>query len=80
MHYLTNVRMAMASELLRSQTVSVSQVAFRVGFVSETSFARTFKRHFGVAPGAFRRPEEETKEEPATKIERGAYPGFVFFG
>lgn len=80
MHYLTDVRMSIASELLRSQTLSVSQIAFRVGFISETSFARTFKRHFGVAPGAYRRPEKPPVDDKKKPIERGAYPGFVFFG
>jgi AraC-like DNA-binding protein len=56
MKYLTKVRMNLAGIALRGDAhVSVADLAKRVGYDSESSFGRTFKRHFGVSPGVFRR-------------------------
>lgn len=55
MKYLTQLRMNLAANALRADSrVSVSEAASRVGYDTESSFGRAFKRHFGVPPGAFR--------------------------
>lgn len=51
--------------LLRSTDVPLSTVARRCGYSSEFAFAKTFKREFGVAPGAFRRRPEPGPGGPA---------------
>ena len=53
--YLTWWRMVVASRLLRSSDVSLDAVAGQVGYTSEFAFAKAFKRHFGIAPGKYRR-------------------------
>ena len=53
--YLTRWRMHVASTWLRRERLTVSQVAARLGYESEASFSRAFKRHQGSPPGAFRR-------------------------
>jgi AraC-like DNA-binding protein len=53
--YLTWWRMVVASRLLRSSDVSLDAVAGHVGYTSEFAFAKAFKRHFGIAPGKYRR-------------------------
>ena len=53
--YLTDWRMALARELLRDTDESLASIATAVGYSSEFSFAATFKRHNGVAPGRWRR-------------------------
>ncbi len=59
--YLTWWRMTMAAKLLRATDAPLSTVARRCGYSSEFAFAKTFKREFGIAPGAFRRrPEFDT--------------------
>ena len=50
--YLTQLRSDHARELLR-QGESLSSVAFRCGFADQSHFTRTFKRIFGVTPGAY---------------------------
>jgi AraC-like DNA-binding protein len=53
--YLTRWRMHLAARWLREHRASLGDVASRLGYESEPSFSRAFKRHMGVAPGAVRR-------------------------
>ncbi|MFL6603640.1 MAG: cupin domain-containing protein [Steroidobacteraceae bacterium] len=52
--FLTQHRMHKAGELI-SSGLSIAEVANRVGYDSQISFARAFKRLMGRTPGAFRR-------------------------
>jgi AraC-like DNA-binding protein len=52
--YLTHWRMHRAARLLRSDSLSVGEVAERVGYESAAAFSKAFKRCFGQAPGAYR--------------------------
>lgn len=53
--YLTDWRMHLAGDLLRSTELGIAAVARRVGYDSEEAFSRAFKRHHGSAPGQWRR-------------------------
>lgn len=55
LEYLARWRMTRAAELLRDSDLAMIDVAERVGYRSEASFNRAFKRLEGVTPGAFRR-------------------------
>ena len=55
MAYLGNWRLQLAGRLLASQGVSIAQAAAKVGYESEASFNRAFKKQVGVPPGAWRR-------------------------
>lgn len=55
MRYLAMLRMDRAAELLSERDDTLASIAAEVGYVSEFAFNRAFKRHHGVAPGAFRR-------------------------
>lgn len=52
---LTRTRMARAAVLLSEGRLPMGEVAERVGYQSEAAFNRVFKRHYGIAPGAYRR-------------------------
>src|SRR3954449_5061447 len=52
--HLTRVRMERAAELLSTHTLSVREVAHRVGYRQPAQFAKTFRRHHGVAPSDYR--------------------------
>ncbi|MGR9221451.1 cupin domain-containing protein (plasmid) [Rhizobium leguminosarum] len=54
-HYLARLRMQLARELLGQSGMSVAEVATRLGYESEASFARAFKRITSVSPGVVRR-------------------------
>jgi AraC-like DNA-binding protein len=53
--YLARLRMQLARELLGQSGMSVAEVATRLGYESEASFARAFKRITSVSPGVVRR-------------------------
>lgn len=55
MQYLIKWRMHTALTWLRDEEASLSDVAFRLGYQSEASFNRAFKRVIGITPGAARR-------------------------
>lgn len=55
MSYLKHWRLGQAAKLLEDQTLSLSNVAERVGYESAAAFSRGFKREFGVAPAQYRR-------------------------
>jgi AraC family transcriptional regulator, regulatory protein of adaptative response / methylphosphotriester-DNA alkyltransferase methyltransferase len=52
--HLTAVRMERAAELLAQRSITVREVAHRVGYRQPAQFAKAFRRHHGVAPSDFR--------------------------
>jgi AraC-like DNA-binding protein len=63
--YLTRWRMTTAGKLLRESDLPVDAVARQAGYMSEFSFARAFKREFGIAPGGYRRARRPRSTRPA---------------
>lgn len=63
--YLQSTRMRNASELLLATDLSVQEIASRVGFSSYTTFARTFRRVYGVAASEYRDRAERKRPERA---------------
>jgi AraC-like DNA-binding protein len=54
MAYLTRWRLQLGTQLLKSTSNSVAQIAGEVGYESEPSFNRAFKREYGLPPARFR--------------------------
>ena len=52
---LTSVRMENAEQLLRDTTLPITDIAAVVGYESGEHFIRTFHRHKGLTPSAYRR-------------------------
>lgn len=63
--YLTDWRLELAAERLRTTSRSVLQVAGEVGYESEAAFNRAFKRRFAMPPAAYRRSARERREAGA---------------
>jgi AraC-like DNA-binding protein len=61
LEYLTHWRVHRAKLSIRNTRQSVGEVAHKVGYESETSFSRVFKRVTGMTPGAFRRSRLATQ-------------------
>ncbi len=60
--YLTQWRLKLGAEMLRTTEDSVAEVAAAVGYGSEASFNRAFKREFDCPPGQFRRKRQSTAD------------------
>ncbi|MCH9684661.1 MAG: AraC family transcriptional regulator [Deltaproteobacteria bacterium] len=54
--YVTQLRMHLAANALKADArLSLAEIANKVGYDTESSFGRAFKRYFRVSPGAFQR-------------------------
>ena len=65
MQHLTRYRMARAAEYLRSTKAGVREISRLIGYDSEVSVTKAFKRHFGVSPGAYRKTNGEAAKHTA---------------
>jgi AraC family transcriptional activator of mtrCDE len=52
--FLSELRLELARHRLASTNVGLAKLAAEVGYDSESSFARAFRRRFGVSPGRSR--------------------------
>lgn len=55
MQYLTDLRMAVAGQLLKGGMLPLIEIAEKVGYGSEAAFIRSFKRKFKLTPAQYRR-------------------------
>jgi AraC-like DNA-binding protein len=55
MRYLTGWRIELAKHLILQASLSIAEVAERVGYESEAAFNRAFKHHVGVPPVGWRK-------------------------
>jgi AraC family transcriptional regulator, regulatory protein of adaptative response / methylphosphotriester-DNA alkyltransferase methyltransferase len=60
--HLTRVRMQRAAALLANGSLTVREVARRVGYRQPAQFAKTFRRHIGSVPSAYRTRVRERGE------------------
>ncbi len=56
---LTRIRLEYAKKLLLTSSMTVKEVAARVGYDSSTGFFVAFKKKFGITPGEFCQEEEK---------------------
>jgi AraC family transcriptional activator of mtrCDE len=61
---LTDIRMTLAANELRTSTASTGAVAETVGYQSEAAFQRAFKLHMGVTPAHWRRSAHGQDQTP----------------
>lgn len=54
MEYLINLRLYLASKMLKETLLPVSEIIERVGFSDITHFGRMFKKNFGYSPSEYR--------------------------
>ena len=63
--HLTAVRMAKAAQLLRNPSLTIREVARRVGYSQPAQFAKAFRRYHGAAPSGFRAAATNARLSPA---------------
>jgi AraC-like DNA-binding protein len=64
MTYLAHWRLQLASRMLQSTGRTALEVALEVGYESESSFNRAFKREFGLPPAQFRKRQAAGPDSP----------------
>jgi AraC-like DNA-binding protein len=64
--HLTRYRMARAAEYLRGTSAGVREIARLVGYDSEVSVTKAFRRQFGMSPGAYRKAASGPSDSVAT--------------
>jgi AraC-like DNA-binding protein len=52
--YLTKIRLKRARYLLKHSSIRVTEISAHVGYASDLSFVKVFKKHEGLTPRAFR--------------------------
>lgn len=62
LQYLTSWRMVKAAELLQESQFGIREIGEQVGYTSEVSFSKAFKRWAGIAPGIYRRKYHAQKQ------------------
>jgi AraC-like DNA-binding protein len=62
MQYLTEWRMTLARDHLRSGELALTQIADRIGYTSSYAFAAAFRRHHGQPPGRWQRDEQPNEQ------------------
>jgi len=67
--YVTRWRMDLAAKLLRESREPVARIAGRVGYLSETAFAKAFRRRRHVAPGQYRYRRTHARTEAAASAQ-----------
>jgi AraC-like DNA-binding protein len=73
MSYLTDWRLELGAEALRSGSHSVQSIALEVGYESEAAFNRAFKRRFEKPPARYRREwHERAPAQPRRQGRSGA--------
>ncbi|HEX3770533.1 MAG TPA: AraC family transcriptional regulator [Polyangiaceae bacterium] len=53
--YLAELRLRLAATRLVTSDARLAEIAGEIGYATEFSFAKAFKRSYGVAPGYFRK-------------------------
>ena len=66
--YVRRLRLEWAAERLADDPgASIAEVALRAGFYDQSHFSRLFRRHFGIAPAAWRRSRSRDRHRPASQ-------------
>lgn len=60
--YIKTIRLNKAVELLKSETTTVAEVCYKVGFNNPNYFAKVFKAYFGVSPKKYQQGQPTSEQ------------------
>jgi AraC-like DNA-binding protein len=52
--HINNVKLEKAAELLKSNEMNISEIAYSLGFTSPNYFSTAFKNKFGISPKEYK--------------------------
>ncbi len=61
--YIRKLRIEKAIELIKSNTYSLTEIAYLTGFSDQSHFTRIFKQHTGKSPSAYKKDREKGKAD-----------------
>lgn len=56
--YIRTFRMTKAAELMKDDTLTIAEIAYKVGIDDPYYFSKTFKSYFGISPSQYRKGEK----------------------
>ncbi len=56
-NFIRNYRLHRAAELLKQEAGNITEIAYQVGFSSQTYFSSSFQALFGCSPSEYRQKE-----------------------
>lgn len=68
---ITEIRLARAIELIENDVVTISEVAYIVGFTSPSYFNKVFKKAYNVSPGELRKNNSSRRAHQTLSREHG---------
>lgn len=77
--FIRERRLEKSKELLQNENLSVSEIAYKVGFGSATYFNKCFHEKFGESPGEFRKRDMEVEKAQQSKWKKKRFhKAFIF--
>ncbi len=64
--FIRNTRMKYASEILKSEKLSISETAYKLGYSSPSYFSKSFKAHYGISPKSYIRTQKKDSQNEKT--------------
>lgn len=62
--FIVRTRVETAARLLRYSTMSVGDIAYRIGYASPSSLSKVFKQFYGISPNEYRNNKEHVIMKP----------------
>ena len=53
LEYIRGIRLAKAKEMIQGDEMSISEIAYAVGYGGHSSFGKIFRREFGMSPSEY---------------------------
>jgi AraC family transcriptional regulator len=71
-HYILSRRLNASLAYIQNHTMSLTDIAYRLNFGSQSTFTRAFKEHYNIAPNSLRTKGETISPVPMPKVVKRA--------
>ncbi len=66
-HFIRQIRLNRANYLLRTSSLTISEISFSVGIQSPQNFSKYYKQYFGITPTQFRKQHAYTDDSSSSQ-------------
>ena len=64
--YIRELRLSKAASLLKETDITIAEIAYKVGFSSQSYFNKVFRKRYGITPGDYK---SQIENDPESKID-----------